>query len=68
MSLCDQCHSSLKDHEIVADVSSNNDSEVEYFDVYNKKSGKSVVSSMQLETENTETEVTTFSSRIATLC
>jgi hypothetical protein len=23
---------------------------------------------MQLETENTETEVTTFSSRIATLC
>jgi hypothetical protein len=68
MSLCDQCYSSLKDHELVADVSSNNDSEVEYFDVYNKKSGKSVVSSMQLETENTETEVTTFSSRIATLC
>jgi hypothetical protein len=40
----------------VADIFKDNDSEIEYFNEGNKEYGGNVVSGMQFETENTETE------------
>lgn len=40
----------------MADIFKDNDSEIEYFNESNKEYGDNVVSGMQFETENTETE------------
>jgi hypothetical protein len=52
--LHNQCHSSVKYYAIMAQIFTDNYSEVEYFDESNKESGGSVVSGMQLGTENTD--------------
>jgi hypothetical protein len=42
----------VKRYEIVAEIFADNYSEVEYFDENSEESGDSIVSGMQLETEN----------------
>jgi hypothetical protein len=54
--LCNQYSSSLKDYETVAEIFADNYLEVKYFDENNMESVDSVVSSMHLETKNTEIE------------
>lgn len=56
-SLCNQCHSYPKYYETVAEISANNDFEVDYFDEKSTESGNNVVSSVQLETENTKPDI-----------
>jgi hypothetical protein len=55
----------LEDYEIVAEIFSDSGLEVEYFDVNNKGSCDSIVSGMQLETENCGCQC---SGRMATMC
>jgi hypothetical protein len=54
--LCNQYSSFLKDYETVAEIFTDNYLEVKYFDENNTESVDSVVSSMHLETKNTEIE------------
>jgi hypothetical protein len=54
--LHNQCHSSLKDYEIVARIFADIFTEVDYFDESSKENDDIIVTGTQLEIANTEIE------------